>query len=231
MGRYAPARSTPTSRFYALVYLDFLQCTRTSHKLPVLFAVLSVPKCLLAINYIRVHYMTLASLFLQTMWRSLVCSRGCGTSHQRYINVEFRLCMCSGTAPLRVCSVVHQNQPATFQSESQQCLIKREKQRDKIDSNVIVGTRTGTDSDDDTALWPSTSLCILKYRGRKLKVGLVRENQHYLLVSFIYCKNVENWLLLVDLPILATWFTCQQVNTGSTSTYFFPLKALIIALL
>ncbi len=56
-------RSVPTSRFYLLVYQDFLQHTGTSHKLPALFTVLFVPECLLAINYIRVHYMTLASLF------------------------------------------------------------------------------------------------------------------------------------------------------------------------
>ncbi len=63
---YALVRSTPTSRFYHLAYQDFLQRTMTSHKLPVLFAVLSIPECLSAI---RVHYMTdyvtLTCLFLQ----------------------------------------------------------------------------------------------------------------------------------------------------------------------
>ncbi len=64
-----------------------------------------------------------------------------------------RLRVCSGTAPLHVRSVVRQNPSAAFQSESQQCWIKREKQRDKkIDSNVGVGAQIGMDYDDDTAL-------------------------------------------------------------------------------
>ncbi len=41
-----------------LVYWDLLQHTGTFHKLPVPFPVLSVPECLLAIHYIRAHYVT-----------------------------------------------------------------------------------------------------------------------------------------------------------------------------
>ncbi len=108
MGQYATVHSTPTSRFYFLVYQDFLQRTRTSHKLPVLFPVLSVPVCLLVINYFRVHYMTLASLF----------SHGLCDAHffvlaevGHLINIHaltpgLRLRVRSETAPLRVCFVL-----------------------------------------------------------------------------------------------------------------------------
>ncbi len=58
-------RSTPTFRLYLLAYWDFFQRTGTSHRLPALFPVLSIPECHLAIHYTRLHYMTLASLFSQ----------------------------------------------------------------------------------------------------------------------------------------------------------------------
>ncbi len=80
-----------------------------------------------------------------------------------------------------------------------------------------------------------SQIYILKYQGRKLKVGLICsansfcENQHYLLVFVIHCKNSECRLLLDDLPIPAARFTCWQV-IDRTGSYFFPLKALIWSL-
>ncbi len=42
VGRYSLVPSTSTSRFYSLVYRDFLLGTGTSHKLPILFSALSI---------------------------------------------------------------------------------------------------------------------------------------------------------------------------------------------
>ncbi len=46
------------------------------------------------------------------------------------------------------------------------------------------------------------------------------ENQHHCLLSFIHCRNSECRILLDDLLIAATRFTCQQVNKGSYILHF-----------
>ncbi len=78
-----------------------------------------------------------------------------------------------------------------------------------------------TESDDDTALQISR---------QKLKavcsINEFCENQDYLLVFFIHCRNSESRQLLDGLPILAARFTCQQVDKESPSPLLFPLKAL-----
>ncbi len=156
MGRYAPVRSTPTSSFYLLAYRDFLQCTGTSHKLPVSFPVPFISECLLAIHYIRLQYVTLTDyvaliVLLSRKWIVSLALHPCANTSIKM------LCVHSGTVALRICFVLCRL------STPNGCISERH-------SNIR---------------WMG------KYRGRKLKVGLVcqinqfHENQHHFLVAYL----------------------------------------------
>ncbi len=100
-----------------------------------------------------------------------------------------------------------------------------------IDSNVGVAPTGHTEivnrNCEPEWILMMTQLSYSQIQRKKTKSSLfsiyILWKSAFFLVSFIHCENPE-CRLLNNLLIPAAQFTCQQVNWGSSSTYFFHVK-------